>query len=101
MDQKITFIGLNKLTERESLSIRKISESELESVRHLTEPRLRLTVKTINPEGNAKEYEFMALLESKEGRFEASKSGWNLSVVLHDLFAGLHNQAKKRLRMKE
>lgn len=102
MDEKITFVGLNKLTDGESVSIRKICEQEFDKVqRSLADSRLRLKVKTMNPEGNAREYEFTALLESSKARFEASKTGWNLSVTLHDLFSSLHNQAKKKLKLKE
>ena len=98
----ITFVGLNNLTENESSMIKDVASAELDKVsRHLKDVSFKLRVKTINPDGNARTYEFTAMLESAQGKFEASNSGWNLSVVLHELCQSLHNQAKKKLRLKE
>lgn len=102
MVETLTFVGLKNMTDHESNMIRNVSGQEFDKVsRHLKDSRLKVAVKTINPDGNARTYEFTALLESSQGRFESSNSGWNLSVVLHELFKSLHNQAKKRLRLTE
>ncbi len=102
MGNEVNFVGLKNLTDHESSLIRKVSETEFEKVsRHMRDARLKLAVKTINSDGNARNYELTAMLDSPDARFEASNSGWNLSVVLHELFNSIHNQAKKRLKMKD
>lgn len=102
MANEIQYVGLKNLTDHESSAIKRFSSSEFDKiVRDLKDARLRIAVKTINPDGNARTYEITALLDSAKGRFEVNNSGWNLSVVIHELFESLHNRIKKRLKLKD
>lgn len=102
MAEALTFVGLKNLAEHESSMIKKVAEQQYGKVsRHLKDAKLKIAVRTINSEGNAKEYDLTAYLEASKMRFEASNSGWDLSVVLHELLDSLHNQAKKKLKLTE
>ena len=102
MVEALTFVGLKNLTDNESSTIKKVSEQQYDKVsRHLKDAKLKIAVRTVNSEGNARVYDFTAYLEASKMRFESSNSGWDLLVVLHELFDSLHNQAKKKLKLKE
>lgn len=102
MVERVAFVGLNNMMDSEASMIKKVSVAEFEKAsRHVKDATLKLRVKTLNQEGNARVYEFTAQMDSPSAKFEVSNSGWNLSVVLHELFESMHNQAKKKLRMKE
>ena len=95
----IRFVGLNKLAEEEQSKVKLIAERAFEKYSaKIKDPLFVLHVKLANKEGNRKEFNIKARLESPDGMFEASHFDYDLPKTLHKVMDHLENQLKHKLK---
>ncbi len=96
----IRYVGLTKLPESEQDKVKLLAEKAFEKYSmKLEEPLMTLHVKLANKEGNQKEYNIKARLESPSGQFEASHFDYDLPKTLHKVLDHLENQVRHKFRM--
>ncbi len=97
----ITYVGLKGLDSMEADTLKGLTEKEAEKIDFiLPKANLKLHVKTINAEGNARIYKIKVNADSTKGSFEVDYEDWDLKRTIHKVFNELGGVIKKRLKIK-
>ena len=101
--EEIQVKGIENLDEKEKATLDKISSDCFKKIkRKFNDLSLKIHIKQYNVEGKRKKYSInVDALSSGKALFKANSFGWNLSIVLHDVFNKISTQAEHKFHFSD